>query len=204
MAKQAVLTGDISNFTRLPSAVRQTLIGETERFLSSGLLPGEAAATFRGDSYQVLSETPGRAIKKSIQLICWFKTRPEAPDLNTRISIGIGRVSYRNENVLNSDGSAFHRSGRNFDSMEPETYLSIITGRAQTDKTLQIILNFVNRYIEKWTRAQAEVITLQMDGLNQQSIAEKLSITQPSVNSRLKSAGWREIEPALEYIINTV
>lgn len=205
MQQQAVITGDITAFTQLSPKRRQALIQETEQHLKSWLRPSEEVATFRGDSYQVLFDTPQRAIRKSIQLIAWFRKRKESKQgLSTRISLGIGSISYRGENVLNSDGPAFHFSGRNFDLMEADTYLSIITADSKKNTDFEIILNFINRYINKWTRAQAEVIYLHLEGQNQKTIAQNLSITQPSVNSRLKSAGWREIEPALEYMIDRI
>lgn len=205
MEKKAVITGDIAKFTSLSSGKRQALVQETEQYLQSILTSTEAAAMFRGDSYQILLDTPKRALITSIQLICWFRKRPEIPGgLGTRISIGVGRISYKGETVLHSDGPAFHHSGRNFDLLESNTYLSINTGDEKKDQNMHIILNFINKYIEKWKPQQAEVIYLHLKGLNQQAIAQELSISQPSVNSRLKSAGWREIDPALNYILSII
>lgn len=205
MKNKAVITGDITQFTNLSPEKRQTLVQETEAYLQEGLTPTEAAATFRGDSYQVLMDTPERALRKSIQLISWFRKRKDTPGgLGTRISIGIGSISYKGETVLNSDGPAFHRSGRNFDLMEDQTYLAITTADEGKNENIAVILNFVNKYIDKWSPLQAEVVYLHLEGLNQVTIARELAISQPSVNSRLRSAGWREIEPAIHYIISII
>ncbi|HEX8607180.1 MAG TPA: sigma factor-like helix-turn-helix DNA-binding protein, partial [Pedobacter sp.] len=70
--------------------------------------------------------------------------------------------------------------------------------------TIKIILNFVNKYLGDWTTAQAEVIFWHLEGKNQQEIAELLSISQPSVNSRLKAAGWKELEPSIAHLATLV
>lgn len=203
MKTPAVITGDIINFTKLPADRRQALIEHTEVLLKNWISKKADAEIFRGDSYQVLFPNGLSAITRSIQLICWFKNHSdEAKDifLSTRISIGIGEVSYHGKNVLNSDGEAFHLSGRNFDTMKEDQYIAIHTNDPQKNATIEIILNFVNKYLGNWNKGQAEVIFWQLEGKNQQEIAKKLSISQPSVNSRLKTAGWKELEPTIAHL----
>ncbi|RZM26624.1 MAG: hypothetical protein EOO88_16335, partial [Pedobacter sp.] len=207
MKTPAVITGDIINFTKLAADRRKKLIEDTEALLKNWISKKANAEIFRGDSYQVLFEEGLSAITKSIQLICWFKMHSNEEEniyLSTRISIGIGQVSYHGKNVLNSDGEAFHLSGRNFDILKADQYLSIHTNDMQKNATIEIILNFVNRYLGNWNKGQAEVIFWQLEGKNQQEIAKLLSISQPSVNSRLKTAGWKELEPTIAHIASLV
>jgi hypothetical protein len=207
MKKQAVITGDIINFTKLPPTARKLLIEETEAMLKTWIHKKANAEIFRGDSYQVLFEDVSLAITKGVQLVAWFKKHSnEKQDitLGTRVSIGIGGISYHGKNVLNSDGEAFHLSGRNFDAMKKEEYLAIHTPDNTKNDTIKIILNFVNKYLGDWTTAQAEVIFWHLEGKNQQEIAELLSISQPSVNSRLKAAGWKELEPSIAHLATLV
>lgn len=205
MENQAVLTGDIINFTKLSDAKRKRLVESTENLIKNWISDKENAEMFRGDSYQVLFRQPHQAIIKSIQLICWFKMNSDAEKkiyINTRISIGVGSVSYQGKNVLSSDGEAFHLSGRNFDSMKEGEYLTIHTNNEAHNEGINILLNFMNKYIESWTVSQAEVIFLILDGQTQQQIAAGLGLSQPSVNNRLKAAGWKEFEPTINYIAN--
>lgn len=207
MKINAVITGDIISFTQLPSAKRKTLIEDTERLLKNWIKKEVNAEIFRGDSYQALFEDIMEAMTRSLQLICWFKKQADEKakvQLGTRISIGIGEISYIGKNVLNSDGEAFHLSGRNFDVMKEDEFITIHTNNSKKNSGIEIILNFVNKYISNWTLAQAEVIFLLLEGKTQQEIAEELSLSQPSVNSRLKSAGWKELEPAIKYIAHLV
>jgi len=203
MKTRAVITGDIINFTQLPAERRQALVEDTERLLRSWIKRKADAQIFRGDSYQVLFEEPSEALKRSLQLVCWFKKHSDEANkinLNTRVSIGVGTVAYEGKTVLNSDGEAFHLSGRKFDKMKDGEFLSVNTNDPEKNATLEIILNFVNKYINEWTLAQAEVIFLILEDKTQQEIAEELSLSQPSVNSRLKLAGWKELEPAISHI----
>ncbi|KEQ30314.1 helix-turn-helix transcriptional regulator [Pedobacter antarcticus] len=205
METQAVITGDIINFTKLSPIKRKQLVESTEILIKNWTKKKSNAEMFRGDSYQVLFDDPTKAIIKSIQLICWFKTNSDPTahiSISSRISIGIGAISYQGKNVLSSDGEAFHLSGRNFDKMKEHEYLTIHTNDQEKNKGIEIILNFMNKYIGSWTTGQAEVILMLLDGHTQQEIAAALSLSQPSVNSRLKSAGWKEFEPAINYIGN--
>ncbi|WP_354333757.1 hypothetical protein [Pedobacter sp. CG_S7] len=199
----AVITGDIINFTMLAPAKRQSLIEDSEILLKSWIKKSVDAEIYRGDSFQVLFEDVKEALYRSIQLICWFKLRSDQVNkiyLGTKISIGIGEVSYRGKNVLSSDGEAFHLSGRSFDQMKSGELLAIKTNDESENKAIQVILNFVNKLIKEWTLAQAEVILLHVEGKTQQEIANELSLSQPSVNSRIKLSNWKEIEIALNYI----
>jgi hypothetical protein len=203
MKTRAVITGDIINFTKLKPEKRQELILETEELLNSWTKRSGDAQVFRGDSYQVLFEDISDALTRSLQLVCWFKKHSEEAhkiNLNTRISIGIGAVAYKGKTVLNSDGEAFHLSGRKFDKMRPGEFLSLTTSDPRKNETIEVILNFVNKYINDWTLPQAAVIFLILEGKTQQEIAEMLLLSQPSVNSRLKLAGWKELEPAIRHI----
>ncbi|MES2457325.1 MAG: sigma factor-like helix-turn-helix DNA-binding protein [Bacteroidota bacterium] len=207
MKIQAVVTGDIIGFTKLAPAKRKKLIEDTSDLLKTWIKEKTNAEIFRGDSYQVLFEQAKESISRSVQLVCWFKKHSDESNdihISTRISVGVGEVAYLGKNVLNSDGEAFHLSGRNFDTMKNEEFLSVHTGDSEKNEGIEIILNFVNKYLGNWTIAQAEVIFLLLEGKTQQEIAEQLNLTQPSVNSRLKSAGWKEFEPAITYMTKLV
>ncbi|MES2830066.1 MAG: hypothetical protein V4687_18050 [Bacteroidota bacterium] len=207
MKKAAVITGDIINFTQLGDNQRKKVIEETDQLLKSWTSKKSNAEVFRGDSYQVLFEEPAMAVTKGLQLIAWFKkhsTHDDSVHLGTRLSVGIGEVSYHGKNVLNSDGEAFHLSGRKFDAMTSEEYISIQSNNQESNAAIEIILKFVNRYISNWNRGQAEVIFWHLEGKTQQEIAKTLSISQPSVNSRLKTAGWKELEPTIIYLESLV
>lgn len=203
MEKQAVLTGDIINFTKLSPKNRKLLMENAEKLMKSWIIQSTDAEIFRGDSYQILFDDIQKALKRSIQLICWFKTCSDEGQkiyLSTRISIGIGSVSYRGKNILSSDGEAFHLSGRNFDQMKTGELLRIHTNDADKNHTIAVILNFVNKIINQWTIAQAEVIFELLEAKTQQEIADKLQLSQPAINNRIKLSNWKDVILAIDFI----
>ena len=203
MRKFAVLTGDIINFTRLNSEQRQSLVVATEKLLKSWVdTPGDAEV-FRGDSYQVILGDINNAIKKSIKLICWFKKHSDTVNniqLSSRVSVGIGTIAYKGKSVLDSDGEAFHQSGRYFDKMGAGETLTIQTNNEEINQQVTIILSFINLFINQWTPNQAEVIYLACEGYTQLKMAEELNLNQAAVNRRLKAASWKEVEKGILYI----
>jgi hypothetical protein len=207
MEKYAVLTGDIVNFTQLPDKERLKLIGETESLLKSWVNQPNEAEIFRGDSFQLIIGDITTAIKKGIQLICWFKKHSDEKNkiyLSSRISVGIGTIAYKGKSVLDSDGEAFHLSGRNFDKMTDNEMLSIKTANDDINEQIAIILTFANIVINQLTAAQAEVIYMAIDNYTQTRMAEELGIKQGAVNSRLKLANWKTIHDGINYITELI
>ena len=120
MKTYAVITGDITDFTRLENERREELIGDTDELIKKWVKRPQDAAIFRGDSFQLLFDDLEVAVLRCIQLVCWFRKQAEkeSPGLGARIAVGIGGLAFQGKTVLDSDGEAFHLSGRNFDTME--------------------------------------------------------------------------------------
>jgi hypothetical protein len=207
MDNYAVLTGDIINFTQLDNDSRQSLIEETERMLKSWVKEPNDAEVFRGDSYQLIFEDIAQALNRSIQLICWFKKHSIDKNgwpLGTRIAVGVGKIAYKGKSVLDSDGEAFHQSGRSFDKMRQDELLTIKTVNNEINQQIEIILIFINQIINQWNINQAEVIYLLKEGYTQQRMADELGIRQGAVNNRLRVAKWKEVEKGINYIAKLV
>ena len=160
------------------------------------------ASIFRGDSFQLLFKDMGTALQRSIQLRCWFKKHSEwaSTMLDARMVIGAGKISYYGKSVLDSDGEAFHLSGRAFDKLEEDENLKIITSDLEKNEQLQVILNLAEVIIGNWTVNQAEVIYLLIDGKTQQQMADQLNVGQSAINNRIKLAKWKQIEKMNHYI----
>jgi hypothetical protein len=173
------------------------------------------AQVFRGDSYQLLTDDIHQVLKKCIQLICWFKLNSgrfslirkdpkpgNRTHLGTRLSIGIGEIAYKGSNVLDSDGEAFHLSGRNFDMLNKEEIIRLSTFDEKKNEVYGILLMFMNSIIRSWTPNQAKTIfqLLDKEDNTQDQVARKLNMTQPAVASSLRAARWKEIEKGINYI----
>jgi hypothetical protein len=201
----AVVTGDIKNFTKLSDEKRGKLVSDTEQLLRGMVKQPLDAAIFRGDSYQFIVNDIGEILNKCIRLLCWFKMNSDkhnSINLGTRLSIGIGEIAYIGKNVLDSDGEAFHFSGRNFDKMDKDDIVRLTTfDEAKTDM-YQVILMYINMIIKGWTVNQAETIyqLLSMEDSTQDKIAKVLKMSQPAIAKSLRAARWKEVEKGISYI----
>ncbi|MDO3624700.1 SatD family protein [Mucilaginibacter sp. BT774] len=202
--KYSVVTGDIANSTSIAADKRAELIDRTSALIKSWVLKPEDAEIFRGDSFQLLFDDVAEALKRSIQIRCWLKSYhdgTEKDSLDARLSIGVGDVAYFGKSVLDSDGEAFHLSGRAFDEMKAtQNYFQVSTNDPELNEQLNIILNLANIIITQWTKNQAEVIFLLLEGKTQQEMADELKIAQSAVNNRIKLSRWKEIDKTMRYI----
>jgi hypothetical protein len=203
-----VITGDVSNFTAVAPDQREELINDTTRLIKSWVSKKEYAEIFRGDSFQLLLNDADETLKRSIQLRCWFKQH--SPDkqqhlLDARVSVGFGGVAYFGKSILDSDGEAFHLSGRAFDDMKTtHNYFQVSTVDSVLNEQLKIILGLADIIISQWTKNQAEVIFLLLEGKTQQEMADELRIAQSAVNNRIKLARWKEIDKTMRYIASII
>jgi len=202
--KYSVVTGDIANSTSIAADKRVELIEQVSALIKSWVAKPEDAEIFRGDSFQLLFDDVAEALKRSIQIRCWLKSYQDGPGnapLDARLSIGIGDIAYFGKSVLDADGEAFHLSGRAFDEMKAtQNFLQLSTNDQQLNNQLNIILNLANIIISQWTKNQAEVIFLLLEGKTQQEMADELKIAQSAVNNRIKLSRWKEIDKTMRYI----
>jgi hypothetical protein len=205
--KYGVITGDVSNFTSIPVDKKEALITKTGQLIKSWVSRPEYAEIFRGDSFQLLFDNVSETLKRSIQIRCWFKQNmnEQNDSLDARISIGFGAVDYFGKSVLDADGEAFHLSGRAFDDMKnTHDYFQVLTNDNKLNEQLKVILNLANIIISQWTKTQAEVIFLLLEGKTQQEMADELKIAQSAVNNRIKLARWKEIDKTMRYIASLI
>ena len=203
----AVITGDIRQFTLLGNSERKNLIEKTEILLKSWVAKPTDAEIFRGDSYQLILDDIQLTLFRSVQLICWFiKNSPvkSKVNLSTKIAVGIGTIAYKGKTVLDSDGIAFHESGRYFDKMGDDQRLVIRTSNEELNQQIEIILTYINLILCQWTVSQARVLFLTIEGYNQDKTAVELGVVQSTVNGRLKAANWKEVEKGLLYIAKLI
>jgi len=83
-------------------------------------------------------------------------------------------------------------------------FFQILTGDNLLNEQLKVILTLANLVISQWTKNQAEVIFLLLEGYTQQQMADELKIAQSAVNNRLKLARWKEIDKTIRYIASLI
>ncbi|WP_156180479.1 hypothetical protein [Rufibacter radiotolerans] len=217
----AVLTGDIIDSTLLSDSERARLNQVMNEGLTT-LVGKDHYEIFRGDSFQILLDTPSLALKTAIQVRCLLRkslisdqlhqnpTSKKASKANplqysykrevvdARISIGLGKTGYKGPNIKTSDGEAFQLSGRALDSLKSKgPRLVVATPQEEFNAYMEVICSLLDVFINNWSVQQAEVIYELLEGKKQQEIADMLHITQASVSQRISSAHWQEVEKAV-------
>lgn len=202
----AVLTGDLIKSGELAKDqlddVRSSLIkrsrvvGKWER----GLVNGELEF-FRGDSWQLLLNKPGFAMRAAVYLRASLIASGKA---DSRVSIGLGSIdNISKQNLLTSTGEAFSLSGHGLDELTGYSEMTIKISRSSGPlfEWLPVVANLCNSLIKQWTQRQAEVITFAADPEEptHEEIAEKLTpaVTKQAVTKILNSANWHSLRKVI-------
>ena len=206
----AVLTGDIINSTKLlpeqESALIKKLSDPLEQFLGQRLYE-----FYRGDSFQVFMEEPGKALQLALAcraLAISITGEEEDPGVGTdiRISIGIGEASRPIGNLGLAKGDAFLLSGRQLDQLQQsEDRLAIGCNEPMANIGFQILADYLNSIYKGMTAKQANVIVHLLQGGTQQQLAITENKSKSTVSQLANAGRWPEINRLLkqyELLIN--
>lgn len=204
----SVITGDIIGSSTIGRRKKQLLTSLKKTFKEiNDALPGvteKPFEIFRGDSFQSVIKQPGRAvligilIRAKLRSLVFIgsKTGSIKDKLDARIAIGIGKVGFKADKVIESDGEAFSFSGKLLDEITKEGQnLKIKTPWQEVNNELDVECYFIDTIVNKWTIEQAEAAYLKLlKNETQQVIAKKLKISQPAVRKRIVGANLKSIE----------
>lgn len=186
----AVITGDIVQSSLLAQTEKQQMLAGLQKVLEEGkkLFPDWNGEIFQGDSFQAVTSH----IKESLGFALFCITHFKAQGFGLRIAIGIGDMVFSSGSVRTSDGSAFLHSGRTLAELKKKSgsYIGLKTGNDDEDSEYEVHCASLDFLLDRCTNLQAEALSLAITGLTQVQIADSLDITQPTVQQRLKAAGW--------------
>lgn len=189
---KGVITGDvvgstkINDFGKLPKLINDLI---TEISLYCTKCKVEIS---RGDSFQVLVEDPKQALLVAILIRAGFRKSSidlGNKDLDVRLSVGIGEVSYMDEKIGQSNGEAFILSGHGFDNLTKTQRLSVQTFSESINPELKVETAFVDDIVSNWTHLHGEIMyqALLTDS-TQCELAKKLGTSQQNICKRLRCA----------------
>lgn len=191
----AIITGDLIN-----SDTHQTLewITILKAYLSEIGKTPEDWEIYRGDEFQV-KVSADSALHIAIQCKARLKT---IKDLDVRMGIGLGTETFKGSSVSQSNGTAYQRSGRIFETLkEQKLNLAISTGDSKLDNTLNLIMTLGLHFMDDWSQVSAEMVTIAMKkpGASQQEIAEQLGVQQSAISQRQKRARLDLVIAMIDY-----
>ena len=196
----AIITGDIINSEKSKDSEWLNIL--KNEFSKWGNTPVDWEI-YRGDEFQ-LKINPKKALWAAIQIKAVVKS---IKNLDVRMAIGVGSESFKGDSVSESNGTAYKRSGRTFETLKEEKLnLAIATGNKKEDKNLNLMIKLALDFMNEWTLVSAEIIavTLFNPKMSQQEIASQLNIQQSAVSQRQKRARLDLVRELLNYYPSTV
>lgn len=189
---KGVITGDvvgstkINDFGKLPKLINDLI---TEISLCCTKCKVEIS---RGDSFQVLVEDPKQALLVALLIRAGFRKSSidlGNKDLDVRLSVGIGEVSYMDEKIGQSNGEAFILSGHGFDNLTKTQRLSVQTFSDSINSELKVETAFVDDIVSNWTQLHGEIMyQALLTDATQCELAKKLGTSQQNICKRLYCA----------------
>jgi uncharacterized protein YerC len=145
-----------------------------------------------GDSFQ-------GALKSLKGFYDIVETFEELISVNFRTGIGVGEIATEfSSNVLEMDGSAFHRSKSALEIAEKDNHRIWVQSRNnQFDTMVNTVLILLYALKSRWTDHQKEIIHLRKQGMTYKEIGERKGISKQAVNKTLKAAHWAEASFAI-------
>nr|WP_298332012.1 hypothetical protein [uncultured Christiangramia sp.] len=120
-------------------------------------------------------------------------------EADLRISIGIGKIEFKRDSIMESNGEAFQFSGRTLDDMKKTgRKMTLTTGINEINNEFDNAFLLFDTITDKWSSASAEVIYYLLKEMKETEIADALGISQSAVNQRKKAAGWDAILSLME------
>ena len=191
----AIITGDIVNSENYEVS---EWLGILKKYLSNF---GESPTdwdVYRGDEFQ-LKIPRENVLGVAIHIKALIKT---IKGLDVRMGIGLGTETFRGVGVSESNGPAYHRSGRTFESLkEDKLNLTIATGDGFYDDTLNLMLKLALDFMDDWSPVSAEIVVMAFEypKASQADLAKRLGIQQSAVSQRQKRARLDLVFDLLDY-----
>lgn len=124
-----------------------------------------------------------------------------------RMAIGVGMMRTLNFKEGIMDGEAIYLSGRkineqknyNKEKITIKNTLFFESNDVELTERFSVIFGLLDRLFVSMTVRQSEVLHYKLLEISEQEIAQKLEMSQSSVNQHSTASGWNVIEQAVKY-----
>lgn len=189
---KGVITGDMIESSAIQLKDRDFLL-ESIRGIAYELSVIEPLRIelFRGDSFQMVIDTPENAMKIAVLLRAGLKShtpKEHKKPWDARLSLGVGSISYHADNTVLSDGEAFQYSGRELDGMG-KRHLTVKTRWPEVNEELQVSTAFADEVISSWSVPQSQAVyQALLYHTSQKEIAHKFQKSAQNISKLLSAA----------------
>lgn len=146
---------------------------------------------FRGDSFQMVIDSPENALRIAILLRAGLKGHTPKDckkPWDARLSLGIGTISYCSDSIVLSDGEAFQYSGRELDEMGRRR-LSVMTRWPEVNDEFKVSTSFADEEITSWSISQSQAVyQALLYNIPQKDIALKFQKSAQNISKLLGAA----------------
>lgn len=183
----AVITGDIIDSRKVST---EAWLSKLKAYFESIPHSSGKWEIYRGDSFQL--EIPvDNALRTVFCIKALIKTNNK---IDVRMGIGIGEKDYTGLKVTESSGTAFTRSGHQFELLKDQT-LAIKSATENTDNDFNLLLKLAGFIADNWKPVTSETIfhMLNNPDLLQKELAQQLGKSNTTINKALKRGAYDEL-----------
>ncbi len=205
---KGVITGDIINSSAIQMKYRDFLLESIQKIADElAVIEPITIEFFRGDSFQMIIDTPENAMKIAVLLRAGLKSHtPEEckKTWDARLSLGVGTISYHANNIVLSDGEAFQYSGRELDEMGKRR-LIVKTRWSDVNEELLVSTAFADEVISSWSISQSQAVyQALLYNTSQKNIAHKFQKTTQNISKLLGAAKVNLIQMYIDRYHNLI
>ena len=153
---------------------------------------------YRGDSFQALLSNP----KEALRIVFLIRLALRKANLwDARIGIGVGSVSFQQQDIRISNGEAFELSGKALEEIKNSTQrISIKTSNIDLNKQFNVMSLLSDAISKRWSKKTAEVLYIKLlNNRTQKEVAKELHISQSAVQQRMAAADFNAISTYIHY-----
>jgi hypothetical protein len=196
----AILTGDIVDSRKLES--HEIWILPLKSLFSTWGSSPKTWEIFRGDSFQLEISEPQNSLLATLQIKALMKSLANSDQskrtspVDVRLAIGIGEKTYTSDQITESNGPAFIRSGERFETLKSEgNQLAVASPWPDFDREINLILRLASIQMDSWSISSGELLIeiLKNPARNQTELGRLLGIGQNAISKRFKAANVAEI-----------